>query len=160
VGHLPSDPATPAATSGSVSLADHVEAILKSAFGWPKVIRDGDGDIPVRNGSALYFIRVIDDPDLPRVMLFAPLVSDVKASPELYETLNAVNVRLSFARVMHTTNDEVMLAADLPARTLEADELMAVVEMFSGAADGLDTQFKGQFGGTTRFDDDADAVEV
>ncbi len=75
-----------------------LEDALKSFLGLDDLIRDADGDIPVRVGSALMFVRAVPGTP-PLVQLFAHVLDDADLTLPLLEAVNDVNRRILFGRI-------------------------------------------------------------
>jgi len=52
----------------------------------------------IRMGSAMVFVRVVDAKP-PHLAVFSPVLSGIRATPELFDALNDVNTRIRFGRV-------------------------------------------------------------
>lgn len=89
--------------NGSNELNEWLESTLKRELKLDEIERDEDGDIPIRSGSAVVFIRAIDD-ESPRIEIFAPLLEDFAMRPEVFEAVNAINRKTPFAKA--TVNPE------------------------------------------------------
>ena len=66
----------------------YAESLMKQILGTDQIIRDDDGDYPVRYRSALYYVRI--DPgsnDDPVVQVFAIALADVASGAELLEEI-------------------------------------------------------------------------
>ena len=75
-----------------------LEDALKPFLGLDDLIRDADGDIPVRVGSALMFVRAVPGTP-PLVQLFAHVLDDVDLTLPLLEAVNDINRRILFGRI-------------------------------------------------------------
>ena len=96
---------------------------------------DADGDIPIRWGSALYYVRLLDkSPTL--VQVFCVVLRNVPSTHELLEEINIINEGIVVAR-MFWAEGNVIAAAELLAE------------------DWADTELHEQFGGEMVFPDDA-----
>jgi len=136
------------------ALRAHVEQIVSEYLGVGRDFLevDPDGDIPVRVGSALYFVSLLDrDPVLVRV--WSIVLDDVKTSDELLAELNDINANIVAARVF-LLGDRVIAAAELRADTLDPDELAFACDSIGALSDWIDTTMVVRFGGKTRFNDD------
>ena len=116
---------------------------------------DGDGDFPVRFGSAMVFVRAIDSP--PMVRFMSPLLKDVVSSDLLLTRLNDINTQMSMAKAVHIENEganSVFLILDLPAVQLSSEQVQAALSFIGQAADDLDDHLHGEFGGRRFFDEE------
>jgi hypothetical protein len=146
--------------TGGPSLTEFVDQTLRSILGVSELQRDDDGDVPVRAGSSMCFVRVIEHSDQPsRVVLICPLVSGVEHSADLYESLNEINLQLTVGRVVLTDNG-VVLEIELLADTISPQELNWALDAAMSAANYFDTKLVARFGGSTFFDEEGDSVEV
>jgi hypothetical protein len=146
-------PAT-AARDTDLSLADRVTAVvaalLKTA---PEMLQvDGDGDIGIRSGSAMVFVRVRDNP--PLIDVFSPVLTEVEPTEQLYVKLSELTNRMPIGR-LYCTDDTVWASVPVFGRDFQATHLMLAVQVMTGLADELDDRLHGEFGGK-RFFGDAD----
>jgi hypothetical protein len=127
-----------------------VEAALATFIGIPRVRPDQDGDYPMRSGSAIYFVRILEGVP-PAIGVFSPVLRDVQPSPALFEALNDINRRIRHARIFvdHAT---VYVALELPAIGLTPEHVAFGCNQLGGLADDLDDLLHGRFGGEVAFD--------
>lgn len=116
---------------------------------------DEDGDIPVRSGSAVVFVRAVDDP--PVVRIFAPVVADVPVSSALLERLNELNGRHLLVR---TAWREGTIVLDIPlvGEGLLPEQVTIALGVMAEFADEVDDLLVEEFGGR-RFMDDGGAKQ-
>jgi hypothetical protein len=114
-----------------------------------RVSRDPDGDIRVRYGSTMCFVRGIEDP--PSVRLFAPMVVEVPRTPALLEDLNDINLNITVGRVVHTPANEVLFSLELYGEQLTVEIIRASLDAATTIADHFDHQLQSRFGGKTLF---------
>jgi hypothetical protein len=124
-----------------------VDDALTPSFGG-KVPHDPDGDIPVRAGSAMVFVRAAGD--APVVELFAPLLLEVDASASLMTRLGELNNSLRFAR-LSWQNRTVLASMQLFAGPFVPDHLQAALGVMSRIADEVDDKLQAEFGGRLFF---------
>ena len=67
---------------------------------------DRDGDIAIPYGSALTFVRLINEP--PYVYFYSPILRDVTESPAILARLNDMNARETLMRFL--LHDEIVYA--------------------------------------------------
>jgi len=144
---------------------DHwLEDTLKRELEADEIVRDEDGDIPVRWGSAMVYVSVMGvGTELPLIRVFAPLLEDFTVKPEVYEAVNSINRQIPFAKaIVDPEIGQIVLAADLFVfDQMSSEQLMATIELVGENADHFDTMLQKRFGGTTMFeDDDAGAFNV
>ena len=144
---------------------DHwLEDTLKRELEMDEIVRDEDGDIPVRWGSAMVYVSVMGvGTELQVIRVFAPLLKDFTVKPEVYEAVNSINRQIPFAKaIVDPEIGQIVLAADLFVfDQMSSEQLMATIELVGENADHFDTMLQKRFGGTTMFeDDDAGAFNV
>jgi len=114
-----------------------------------QVNRDPDGDIRIRYGSTMCFVRGIEDP--PSVRLFAPMVIDIPRTPALLEDLNDINLNITVGRVVHTPANEVLFSLELYGEQLTVEIVRASLDAATTIADHFDHQLQARFGGKTLY---------
>lgn len=140
------------AVKPSDALRPHVERTVRAYLGLapdePMTV-DGDGDIPIRHGSALYFVSLLErDPVLVRV--WSIVLDGVTPSPDLLAELNDMNSSIVVAR-LYLLEDRVLAAAELRADTLDLDELAFACDSIGALADWVDDTLQIRFGGRRHF---------
>lgn len=130
-------------------LRDLVDAAVTPVLeGAPR--RDEDGDIPVVNGSAVVFVRVLDD--TPTIRLFAQLVRDVtdreRAVFEL-AVLNRDHKQVKFDLV----DDGVLAHVQVPAWPFAPQHLRSLLAMMTQTADEVDADLAVRLGGRRFLDE-------
>jgi hypothetical protein len=144
----------------SEGLDKWIEVTLMKAFGLSAVQRDQDGDIPLRRGSTVLYVRPHDG-ESPFLEIFAPLVRDFRMSPAVYEAVNAINLQVPMAKAMVVGGGaQIVLSSQLLTHTLSTAEFLLAVDLVSHAADHFDTALEKQFGGRTLLEDESDAIAV
>lgn len=113
---------------------------------------DDDGDLVLRFGSAVVFVRVLEQPLLVRVL--SPVLEDVDAGPALVERLNDLNGQVHFARLV-LVGTTVWAAIDLFCLPLEPAHVAYALRLLGEVADELDDALQGEFGGKTFFGEHA-----
>jgi hypothetical protein len=113
---------------------------------------DSDGDIGIRAGSAMVFVRVRDNP--PLVDVFSPLLTEVEPTEQLYVKLSGLTNRMPIGR-LYCASDTVWASIPVFGRNFQATHLMLAVQVMTGLADELDDRLHGEFGGK-RFFGEAD----
>jgi hypothetical protein len=109
---------------------------------------DNDGDIGIRSGSAMVFVRVRDSP--PLVDVFSPVLTGVNANERLYQKLSELTHRMPIGRLYFTGNT-VWASVPVFGRDFQHTHLMLAVEVMTGLADELDDKLQGEFGGKRFF---------
>ncbi|MGI5212676.1 T3SS (YopN, CesT) and YbjN peptide-binding chaperone 1 [Plantactinospora sp. CA-290183] len=123
-----------------------VSAMLKSSAEQLQV--DSDGDIGIRAGSAMVFVRVRDNP--PLVDVFSPVLTEIEPTEQLYVKLSELTNRMPIGR-LYCTNDTVWASVPVFGRNFQATHLMLAVQVMTGLADELDDRLHGEFGGRRFF---------
>lgn len=111
---------------------------------------DADGDIGIRAGSAMVFVRIRDNP--PLVDVFSPVLTEVEPTEQLYVKLSELTNRMPIGR-LYCTNDTVWASVPVFGRNFQATHLMLAVQVMTGLADELDDRLHGEFGGKRFFGD-------
>jgi hypothetical protein len=127
-----------------------LETALADFIAGADLVPDRDGDIPIRVGSALMFVRPLPGVP-PLVQVFAPLVSGVDATPAMLESLNDINRSILFGRVFWTER-EVVVAMELTAVGISVAQIAFACVQLGNLADHLDDVLRGRFGGRTMFE--------
>ncbi|HEX5596130.1 MAG TPA: hypothetical protein VFX61_08980 [Micromonosporaceae bacterium] len=123
-----------------------VATLLKST---PEQLQvDADGDIGIRAGSAMVFVRVRDNP--PLVDVFSPVLTEVEPTERLYVKLSELTNRMPIGR-LYCTNDTVWASIPVFGRSFQPLHLMLAVQVMTGLADELDDRLLGEFGGRRFF---------
>jgi hypothetical protein len=111
---------------------------------------DADGDIGIRSGSAMIFVRAQEDP--PLVDVFSPLLTGVPATERLYRRLSDLTNRLPVGRV-YCTGDTVWASIPVFGRDFQPTHLILAIQAMVGLADELDDLLREEFGGSRFFGD-------
>jgi hypothetical protein len=109
---------------------------------------DADGDVSIRAGSAMVFVRVRDTP--PLVDVFSPVLTEVEPTEQLYVRLSELTNRMPIGR-LYCTNDTVWASVPVFGRNFQATHLMLAIQVMTGLADELDDRLHGEFGGKRFF---------
>lgn len=124
-----------------------VDAELASSFGHPP-LRDGQGDVALRVGSTMLFLR--STPDYQELVLFAVLVHDVAGRSRACEVLNDLNTESRYCRfALH--RDRVFVQVSVPARPFVPAHLRQALASISLVADGIDDELAHRLRGRTTF---------
>jgi hypothetical protein len=109
---------------------------------------DSDGDIGIRAGSAMVFVKVRDNP--PLVDVFSPILTEVEPTEQLYVKLSELTNRMPIGR-LYCAADTVWASIPVFGRNFQATHLMLAVQVMTGLADELDDRLHGEFGGKRFF---------
>jgi hypothetical protein len=131
-------------------LAERVSAVVAALLKTTpdELSVDPDGDIGIRSGSAMVFVRVRDNP--PLIDVFSPVLTDVEASEQLYVKLSELTNRMPIGR-LYCINDTVWASVPVFGRDFQPTHLMLAVQVMTGLADELDDRLHGEFGGKRFF---------
>ncbi|MEV4197361.1 T3SS (YopN, CesT) and YbjN peptide-binding chaperone 1 [Micromonospora globbae] len=116
---------------------------------------DSDGDINIRAGSAMVFVRVRDNP--PLVDVFSPVLTEVRPTERLYVKLSELTNRMPIGR-LYCADDTVWASIPVFGRNFQPTHLMLAVQVMTGLADELDDRLHGEFGGKRFFGEGDKAV--
>jgi hypothetical protein len=131
-------------------LAPLVEQAVKGFLGTDEVVRDKDGDIPIRQGSALLYVRTMDGTP-PVVRVFSLVLRGVESSQPLLEALNEINGKIMFGRVLWAS-DRVIVSAEVSAVGISTEQIAFLCLQIGALADHLDDELSNRFGGEKMFD--------
>jgi hypothetical protein len=113
-----------------------------------KLVVDSDGDIGIRSGSAMVFVRIRENPSL--VDVFSPVLTEIEASEKLYGKLSDLTTKMPIGR-LYFANKTVWASVPVFGRDFQATHLMLAVQVMTGLADELDDRLHGEFGGKRFF---------
>jgi hypothetical protein len=125
-----------------------VDAELTTIFGHAP-LRDHEGDVAIRVGSAMLFLRTTAD--AREVRLFAPVVHDVAGRSRAAEVLNDLNVEARWVK-FQLVRDRVFVTTSVQARPFVAAHLHQAVRIMSEIADSVDDELAVKLNGRTTFD--------
>ncbi len=139
-------------------LQELVDAALAPYFGHAPS-HDEDDDIPVVSGSAMVFVRVLED--APVVQLFCPLVCGVEDRDRAAFEVSVLNRDQRFLKFV-LVGDDVMVHLYLPAYPFAPEHLRAMLGLMSTSVDALDEDLVARVGGRRMFEptDDEDVEEI
>jgi len=128
-------------------LNDLVDTELTTMFGHPP-IRDAEGDVAIRVGSTMLFLRTAADGQ--EIMLFAAVVHDVSGRSRAAEVLNDLNVEARWVK-FKLVRDRVFVTYSLLAQPFVPAHLHQAVRIVSEVADGIDDELASKLNGRTTF---------
>jgi hypothetical protein len=140
-------PALAVMTTTATELQKLVNETIATMVG-TTITHDPDGDIPIRVGSAMVFIRIVKD--APLLELFSPLLLEVDESPALMGRLQTLNRDLRFVQ-LYANGQTVMAAIQLFAAPFVPAHLLAALQILTQVADKHDDQLQAEFGGRQFF---------
>ena len=138
------DVTPPGPVPALTGLNRRLEEALKSFLGLDSLVRDADGDIPVRVGSALMFVRAVPGTP-PLVQLFAHVLDDVDLTLPLLEAINDINRRILFGRIFWA-HRAVIVAMEITGVGLEPEQVSFACVQLGSLADHLDNELAARFG--------------
>ncbi len=134
-----------------VEVAERLDEALGEYLRTDQLVRDDDGDVRIRSGSAVVFVRLLPGPP-PVVRVFSPILRGVAPSPELLSAVNEVNASVVYVRALCAA-DGVFLAMEIPAQAVDAERVGHACAEVGNLADVLDGELRERFGGKTAFED-------
>jgi hypothetical protein len=136
-----------------------LDVTLAEVFG-EEVIRDADGDIPVRYGSTLVFVRGDQEDNLLRV--FSPIVREMPPDPAAFDAVNQINLQLPMGKaVVVEDGTGIVVDVTIPADSLSKESVRHVLDYVTEVGDYFDTILVDRFGGKTMLEDlPEDATDV
>lgn len=135
--------------SSREQLDELLEADLTALHGHPP-IRDAEGDIAIRVGSTMVFLRTPADGQ--EIVLFSAVVHDLSGRSRAAEVLNDLNVEARWVK-FQLVRDRVFVTLSILARPFVALHLRQALRIISGVADGIDEELAVKLGGRTTFAD-------
>jgi hypothetical protein len=124
-----------------------VDRELTRMYGHPP-LRDADGDVAIRVGSTMLFLRT--SPDGQEVVVFAAVVHDVAGRSRAAEVLNDLNVEARWVK-FQLVRDRVFVTFSVLARPFVPEHLQHAVTILSEVADGIDEDLAAKLHGRTTF---------
>jgi hypothetical protein len=139
-----------AGAADEVPLEERVRTVVATMSKTPvdQLQVDTDGDIGIRAGSAMVFVRVRENP--PLVDVFSPILTEVEPTEQLYVKLSELTNRMPIGR-LYCAQDTVWASIPVFGRNFQATHLMLAVQVMTGLADELDDRLHGEFGGKRFF---------
>jgi len=109
---------------------------------------DSDGDIGIRAGSAMVFVRIHRNP--PLVDVYSPILTEVIPNERLYERLSQLTRRMPIGRLYYTEGT-VWASVPVFGRDFQPSHLILAIQVMTTLADELDDRLQGDFGGRRFF---------
>src|SRR5215213_3666721 len=131
----------------------YVEQLLQEFCETEHLVVDGDGDVPIRKGSTMYWVSLFEIEEEAQVRVWSFMARDVPDADDLYRYLNAINSTIRYSRVYYEDND-VIVSYELLAEDLDPRELQNACECIGGIYDAYDDALVAKFGGRVFFPDD------
>ncbi|MGI8722650.1 MAG: T3SS (YopN, CesT) and YbjN peptide-binding chaperone 1 [Geodermatophilaceae bacterium] len=133
-------------------LIELVDAALVSVVGGVPA-HDDDGDIPIRSGSAIVFVRVAEDG--PFIELFSPVLVEVEGSPLALERISQLNRWVRFVSFGWDAGT-VHASMHLYCHPFVPEHLRHAVAVLTSVADRLDDELRLGLGGRAFFGEEED----
>lgn len=128
-------------------LDEAIDAELARLYGRAP-LRDEDGDLALRVGSTIVFLRTTAD--FREVLLFSAIVHDVAGRSRACEVLNDLNAEARYCRfALH--RDRVFVQISVFAQPFVPAHLVQALEALAAVADGIDDELADRLGGRTTF---------
>ena len=140
---------TPTMPRDQQHLNDLVDAELAEMYGH-RPIRDAEGDVAIRVGSTMLFLRTSGDGQ--EVVIFAAVVHDVAGRSRAAEVLNDLNVEARWVK-FQLIRDRVFVTISVLSRPFVPAHLHQAVRILSNVADGIDNELAAKLNGRTTFSD-------
>jgi hypothetical protein len=146
----PPRPPEPSADTDAAALRDQVRQVVAAMQQTDpdQLGADTDGDISIRAGSAMVFVKVREQP--PLVDVFSPVLTQVRPTERLYVRLSELTNRLPIGR-LYCANGTVWASIPVFGRNFQPSHLVLAVQVMTGLADELDDRLHGEFGGRRFF---------
>lgn len=125
---------------------------LTDMFGHPP-LHDAEGDIAIRVGSTMIFLRTSTDGQ--EIIVFSTVVHDVEGRSRATEVLNDLNADARWVK-FQMIRDRVFLTHSVQARPFVPAHLHQAVRTMSEVADGIDDELAVKLRGRTTFTDEDD----
>jgi hypothetical protein len=125
-----------------------VDDALARASGAETVDHDKDGDVPLRFGSTMVFVRV--NAEQPIIEVFAPVVWDIPPTFAVLGSVNELNQHVRFLRYV-ATETGVDLRGELRGVPFDDAALADLVNAVGTMADQQTAAFQERFGGRVWF---------
>jgi len=134
---------------GPAHLSQMVDDELTSMYGHPP-FRDNEGDVAIRVGSTMLFLRTSGDGK--EVTVFAAVVHDVSGRSRAAEVINDLNVESRWVK-FQLVRDRVFASISVLAQPFVPAHLHQAVRVLSDVADGIDEDLAAKLDGRTTFAD-------
>ena len=138
-------------------LAEQVKWVLAHLLGTTadQLRVDSDGDIGVRAGSAMIFVRAQEDP--PLVDVFSPLLTGVQPTESLYRRLSDLTNGMVVGRI-YCTGDTIWASIPVFGQDFQPTHLLLAIQGMITLADDLDDRLRQEFGGSRFFGAEASGL--
>jgi hypothetical protein len=146
--HIPREPEPPRrkprkARPPIARLRARVLAAARAAMGDLTLAYDADGDLVVRVGSRVGFVKIREEPTVVRV--YVRIAQPEAVDEDLLALLHQMNARMTLCRVV-LADGAVFLAVDLPGAPFQAAHLAQAMLGLAGVADDVASDLAGVAG--------------
>lgn len=147
---------------GSVSeilwVRSHVERLLQDEWNCCRVTADDDGDYQFRRGTAVGWVSILDNGDVPLVRVFAFAAVSIKPSAALLRELNDIQRRTATAAIMWA-DGRVIVSQTLSPIGITQAVLAQAINAVGGIAFDIGLLLAGMFSGETPYPAEAGKPE-
>ncbi len=137
---------------GDQSLSQRAEQALKRFLEVDELIRDADGETPIRSDDAMVYVRVMAERNF--VAVYSRALLDVTRTAGLVDAVNEINNRIRVARAS-VTDHGVMFAAEVDDVPGAEASVINAVQAVSSLANEFGADLQSRFGGRTFFQEPA-----
>lgn len=130
-----------------LAIVSTVEEVLEKCFGIDVRVPNLAGDYELSSYGVPVYARVVAD-EPPRVRIFAELIAEIEATPELLHELNALNLGYGFVKVLWIEGS-LVVEGDLVAETIDPAEVTALFERVRHVAEELGPSLAAVYGGVS-----------
>ena len=134
--------------TSDLELARRVDTALRHFLHAEEIFYDSDGDVPIRYGEAMVFVRLLPNEGL--VSVFSPVLFEVATSAGLLGALDDMNTEIRFARAV-LRDTEVTVVAEVDSSTEMETSLAFACDAVAWASNHWGERLQTRFGGQTFF---------
>lgn len=127
----------------------YLESIIERLTGSEKAVPDHEGDYAIEWAGARFWARV-DGREVPIVRLYSTVLTQLEATPTLFERLNDINSRMAFLRAFWV-NGQVIFEHEHLGLSMEPEEFQNSFRTIAQASDFFGPQLHEEFGGQQGF---------
>lgn len=150
-GAAPASPPPGRGVLGAAEVSRQLLELVRALSGNDELDVDPDGDIPLQYGTAMVFVRVLDDPPIVRV--FSPVLSEARAGIALVGAVNELNGQQLFVKWAVHEETVVVASMDLFGDPLTIEHVLHACGVVGETVNAHDDQLQERFGGRTFFGD-------
>lgn len=131
-------------------LEERVALALKDFLETDELVRDGDGDWPLRSGDDMVYVRVVADRGY--VSVFSPALFEVDPSPDLVAAVNEFNCSIRGARAS-VSGKTVVVSAEMDDQPEVGHTVINAFKAVSSLTEACAGELQSRFGGRRYFGD-------